>query len=90
MAVKFSYFNRSGKQCRERWCNYLSPEISHTELTQAEQQQIINLWIQQGNKWTNIASRISGRTQSGVKNFFYSNVRRTIRVFNQEVLVRGL
>jgi hypothetical protein len=38
-----------------------------------------------GNKWTLIASKLPGRTDSAAKNFFYASLRKAIRIINSFV-----
>lgn len=35
-----------------------------------------------GNKWAKIAANLPGRTDNGVKNFFYSSARRVLTKIN--------
>ncbi|KAD5508366.1 hypothetical protein E3N88_16069 [Mikania micrantha] len=57
--------NRCGKSCRLRWINYLNPEIKRGKITQEEENLIINLHSNLGNKvptimnpWTNINDQL--------------------------------
>ncbi|PON67208.1 LOW QUALITY PROTEIN: MYB transcription factor [Trema orientale] len=46
---------RSGKSCRLRWCNQLSPQVEHRAFTPEEDETIIRAHARFGNKWATIA-----------------------------------
>ena len=64
--------SRTGKQVRDRYLNKLSPSIKNSKWTEAEDQQLLQLFKIHGRKWCEIAKRMSGRTETKVKNRFYS------------------
>lgn len=80
---KFS-FSKTGKQCRERWNNNLSPEISKESWTAEEEKILFELQKIHGNKWSVIAEKLEGRTDNSTKNHFYSIVRKNLRKFNKK------
>jgi Myb-like DNA-binding domain len=53
---------RSGKQCRERWLNHMTPNIIKTPYTPEEDKRLMQLQAQLGNKWCMIAKEMPGRT----------------------------
>ena len=65
--------NRSGKQCRERWYNQLKPNVKKNNWTDEEENILFTKHMQFGNKWSDIASFLPGRTLNDIKNHFYSN-----------------
>jgi hypothetical protein len=67
---------RSGKQCRERWCNSLCPGVKKGNWTSYEDYMIFKLYNEYGSKWAKIASFLKGRTENSIKNRFYSTLRR--------------
>ena len=75
---------RTGKQCRERWNNNLNPEIIKDTWSKAEENKVFELQEQFGNKWSEIASHLPGRTDNSIKNCFYSAIRRNLRKFNRK------
>lgn len=59
---------RTGKQCKERWNNYLNPDVNRGAWTDDEDLKILESYKQNGNKWSIIAKSIKNRTESSVKN----------------------
>ena len=62
--------NRNGKQCRERWVNFLNPEIKKDPFSLQEDIQILEKRLSIGNKWSEIIKVMPGRTENNVKNRF--------------------
>ena len=62
---------RSGKQCRERFTNSLSPAINRSPWTAAEDALVGELLFDIGPRWSRIARQLPGRTDLMVKNRYY-------------------
>lgn len=67
---------RTGKQIRERYHNYLNPEIKRTPITPEDELLIFTEYHKQGSKWATIAKMLNGKSENCVKNHFYSATNR--------------
>ena len=59
---------RTGKQCRERWIFGLDPNVNKDTWTKEEDDKLIELQHQYGNKWSKFLQFLPGRSSSGCKN----------------------
>ncbi|CAN6560850.1 unnamed protein product [Malus baccata var. baccata] len=69
---------RCGKSCRLRWANYLRPDIKRGRFSMEEEETIIQLHSVLGNKWSTIASRLPGRTDNEIKNYWNTHIRKRL------------
>ncbi|KAI4340971.1 hypothetical protein MLD38_025754 [Melastoma candidum] len=70
---------RCGKSCRLRWINYLRPDLKRGTFSQEEEDLIVELHAILGNRWSQIAARMPGRTDNEIKNLWNSCLKKKLR-----------
>ena len=63
---------RTPRQCRERWTNYLNPDVLKKEWEKEEDDLLISLINKNGKKWSNFLEFFPGQSYSNIKNRWYS------------------
>jgi len=70
---------RTGKQVRDRYLNKLRPNIKCGDWKPEEDELVVSLLKQVGNRWSLIATHLPGRTEGQVKNRYYSHLKKRIQ-----------
>ncbi|XP_064948879.1 transcription factor MYB61-like isoform X2 [Musa acuminata AAA Group] len=76
---KLAGLQRCGKSCRLRWINYLRPDLKRGTFSQQEENLIVELHAALGNRWSQIAARLPGRTDNEIKNYWNSCIKKKLR-----------
>jgi hypothetical protein len=74
-AVAAGMGDRSARQCRERYINYLDPSIRVAPWTDAEDLLLLEKINVLGHCWAKIGRFFCGRTENDVKNRWYSHLK---------------
>lgn len=63
-----SMSDRSARQCRDRWVNYLSPNINHDPFSPEEDRRLLRLVAQLGTHWRNMVPHFLNRSETALRN----------------------
>lgn len=80
MTKKYDCKLRVGKQLRERWINHLDPGVVKDYWSEMEESILFSKQFELGNRWSEISKFLPGRTDNSIKNYFYSRLRRQVRL----------
>ncbi|XP_060215713.1 transcription factor MYB20 [Lycium barbarum] len=86
LVPKLAGLMRCGKSCRLRWINYLRPDLKRGALTEAEEDMIIKLHSQLGNRWSKIAAHFPGRTDNEIKNHWNTKIKKKLKFLGLDPL----
>ena len=75
---------RTGKQCRERWCNHLCPDINKSPWSLEEEMLLLLIHNKIGNKWSEISKYLKGRTDNTIKNHWNSTMKKRVDNLKEE------
>lgn len=68
VASELTQWERTGKQCRERWVNHLAPHVRHESWSAEEDIRLLNVVRQYGSQWARFTSHFPGRSPNSLKN----------------------
>jgi hypothetical protein len=71
--------NRNARQCKDRWYNFLSPEVVNGPWTEEEEALLCRKFAIFGNSWKRISTFFEGRTEINVKSHWQVIQRRLKR-----------
>ena len=63
---------RTARQCRDRYANYLRPNLNFDRWTPEEDSLLIQQYYKFGPKWSKICTMFKGRSSSSLKNRWHS------------------
>lgn len=75
--------NRTPRQCRERYRNYLAPQIINGRWTEEEERLLEELVAQMGPKWSRMAPQFPTRSDVNLKNHWSAMSHRKERIVRE-------
>lgn len=70
--------NRCGRQCRDRYSNYLDSRLFKRDWTPEEDELIVSYYRALGPHWVDIAKHLDGRSGNNVKNRWHKYISKTL------------
>eukprot|EP00253_Pinus_taeda_P031902 PITA_31902 len=86
--AKQAGLQRCGKSCRLRWLNNLRPGLKRGAFSREEERLIIHLQSILGNRWSQIALHLPGRTDNQIKNYWNSCLKKKSQPYS-DAMPRG-
>jgi hypothetical protein len=77
--------NRTGKQCRERWIDKLSPDVVRGDWSSEEDSTLLAKEAEFGHSWSKIRQFLPGRSTGAVKNRWSWLTRREIPIHGKQL-----
>lgn len=75
--------NRTARQCRDRWMNYLSPNNRNDPWTEEDDRKLIEKVNEIGTHWSVIAREMGNRSENCLKNRWYANLKARTKLTDQ-------
>jgi hypothetical protein len=66
----------TARQCRDRWHNYVNPELAKLSWTEAEDRALLQEYGRVGPKWVALGAQFGGRSANSVRNRVFLLLRR--------------
>jgi len=82
-AVASHFSDRTGRQCRDRWVNYVNPSITNSPWSPEEERTLEEKFRELGPHWIQIAAFFPRRSASQIKNHWITKQRRLQKVDKQ-------
>ena len=79
---------RTAKQCRDRYCNYLSVPNNNRPWNEEEDQLLLTFLSLFGPKWVEISRHIPGRSGNNVKNRWYKHLNKIYSLHKNEIFIK--
>lgn len=76
---------RTARQCRERWINYLAPELTNQAWTPEEDKLLDELYADFGSRWHKIAQYFHNRSGNCIRNRYKLRQRRELREKKKQI-----
>ncbi|KAK8892109.1 hypothetical protein M9Y10_029331 [Tritrichomonas musculus] len=73
---------RTGRQCRDRYNNYLSDNFKKGSWTEYEDKLIISLYQKMGPHWLNMSKSLPGRSGNDIKNRWHKTL---VKKYNDKI-----
>jgi hypothetical protein len=83
--ISHSMETRTANQCRERYHNFVKPDLNHSPITPEEGGTIVSMVEKIGRRWAHISRCLGNRSENVVKNWWYGYARHQSLVFRKAV-----
>jgi hypothetical protein len=81
---------RNPRQCRDRWNNYLRPNLKTDDWTPEEEAELVARVRKMGSRWEKLAAFFRGRSKNSLRSRFMTIQRRNARAMEAAAVAAGL
>ncbi|EAX90370.1 Myb-like DNA-binding domain containing protein [Trichomonas vaginalis G3] len=74
--ISFDMEGRTPRQCRERYTNYLAPNIERSDFSPQEDKIILSQYEILGSKWRKMSEFLPGRTANSIRNRYFHLIKK--------------
>lgn len=81
--ISKSLKNRTARQCRDRWNNYLNPALNKTEWKKEDDELLMKLYNEKGPQWKLFCDILNGRSINDVRNRCFKLIRKSKKILKK-------
>lgn len=90
MMISSEMKHRTARQCRDRWFNYIDPNLNNQPFTESEDELLLKLYNNLGAKWCEISKYFKRRPANTLRNHYKVIARQNTKKEKKQNMVNNL